>query len=73
MKIVNFSFQWHPDDNCGSDDCVSVNIEFVKFCMEQLRLACSSPYQRRYSNDDVTVCFHVVCSVVHVLSHSVRQ
>lgn len=34
------------DDDCGSDDCVSVNMACVKFSMEQIHLACSSSYRR---------------------------
>jgi hypothetical protein len=45
------------DDDCGNDDCVSVNIACVKFGMEQLRLACSSPYRRQYSNDMLQFAF----------------
>jgi hypothetical protein len=45
------------DDDIGCDDSVSVNVACVKFCMEQLRLACTSLYRRRYRSDMLQFAF----------------
>lgn len=56
-QLVEFdATEFDAYDDCGSYD-VSVNVACVKLCIEQLRLACSSPYSRQYSNDMLQFAF----------------
>ena len=55
-------------DNDDDDDDKSYNVACIKFCVEQLQLAMTSPYSRRYSNK----CYNLPSPCTYVHRHAIK-
>ena len=77
-NILTSALQKVNVDHCDDDDdgdkdrvCSSdtnCNVSAIGFCVEQLQLACSSPYSRRYSNNMLQFAF-TLCVRQHATAY----